>query len=72
LKVKLQVFTVSGKIIKALSHTINTEGTRSCEIEWDGRDEYGEKIGKGVYLYRLSVTSPDNIKKQTIGKLVIF
>ncbi|TMI65873.1 MAG: type IX secretion system sortase PorU [Bacteroidetes bacterium] len=72
LQVKIEVFTVTGKIIKSLSQTINTEGTRSCEVEWDGRDEYGTKVGRGVYLYRLKITSPDNHKKQTIGKLVIF
>jgi len=63
---------VAGKIIKSLSQTINTEGTRSCEMEWDGRDEYGAKLGRGVYLYRLKITSSDNHKKQAIGKLVIF
>jgi hypothetical protein len=72
LQVKIEIFTVAGRIIKSLSHTINTEGTRSCEVEWDGRDEYGAKIGRGVYLYRLKITSADNQKKQTLGKLVIF
>jgi Peptidase family C25 len=72
LLVKVEVFTVTGRIIKSLSQTINTEGTRSCEVEWDGRDEYGEKIGRGVYLYRLKITSADSHKKQAIGKLVIF
>jgi hypothetical protein len=72
LRVKINIFTVSGKIIKGLSSTINTAGTRSCEVEWDGLDEYGAKIGRGVYLYKLTVISPENIKKHTIGKLVIF
>lgn len=72
LVVKIEIFTVAGKIIKSLSQTINTEGTRSCEVEWDGRDEYGAKPGRGVYLYRVKITSPDNRRKQAIGKLVIF
>lgn len=72
LKINVNIFTVSGKIIKTLSSTINTEGTRSCEVEWDGRDTYGEKIGRGVYLYKLTVISPENIKKHTVGKLVVF
>jgi hypothetical protein len=63
---------VAGKIIKSLNHTINTTGNRSCEVEWDGRDEYGEKPGRGVYLYRIKITSADNRRKQVIGKLVIF
>ncbi|MBA2330599.1 MAG: type IX secretion system sortase PorU, partial [Flavisolibacter sp.] len=55
LKTKIEVFTVTGRIIKTLTKTINTAGNRSSDIEWDGRDEYGMKIGNGVYLYRLTV-----------------
>lgn len=72
LQVKIEIFSVAGKIIKSLNHTINTTGNRSCEVEWDGRDEYGEKPGRGVYLYRIKITSADNRRKQVIGKLVIF
>lgn len=72
LKVNVNIFTLSGKTIKTLSSTINTEGTRSCEVDWDGRDAFGEKIGRGVYLFKLTVTSPENSRKHFIGKLVIF
>jgi hypothetical protein len=39
LMVRLQIFTVSGRIIKTFQKTINTPGNRSNELEWDGRDE---------------------------------
>ncbi len=72
LQVKVQIFTITGKIIKTLNYTINTPGTRSSEVEWDGRDEYGAKLGRGVYLYKLKISTPENNKKQVIGKLIIF
>jgi hypothetical protein len=72
LQVRLQVFTISGRIIKMIQHTINTPGNRSDVLEWDGRDEYGDKVGKGVYLYKLSITAPGNKRKEKIEKLVIF
>ena len=25
---------------------------------WDGLDDFGDKIGKGVYVYKLTVKSP--------------
>jgi hypothetical protein len=56
---KAEVFTVSGKLIKTLAQAINTPGNRSSEILWDGRDEYGNKIGRGVYIYRLRVRTFD-------------
>lgn len=72
LQVRLQIFTLSGRVIKMIQKTINTPGNRSNELEWDGKDEYGDKVGKGVYFYRLSVTAPDRLKKEKIEKLVIF
>jgi hypothetical protein len=72
LQVSLQIFTLSGRIIKMIKGTINTPGNRSNDLEWDGRDEYGDKVGKGVYFYKLSVTAPGQLKKEKIEKLVIF
>lgn len=72
LEVQLQIFTISGRIIKMLKKTINTPGNRSSELEWDGKDDFGDKIGRGVYLYKLSVTAPGKLRKEKIEKLVIF
>jgi flagellar hook assembly protein FlgD len=72
LQVRVQVFTISGRVIKTIKRTINSPGNRSSELEWDGKDDYGDKVGKGVYFYKLSVTTPDNLRKEKIEKLVIF
>jgi hypothetical protein len=72
LQVRLQIFTLSGRVIKMIQKTINTPGNRSSDLEWDGRDEYGDKVGRGVYFYKLSVTAPGPLRKEKIEKLVIF
>ncbi len=72
LRVKLQIFTLSGRIIKMIEQTINTPGNRSIELEWDGRDEYGDRVARGTYLYRLTVIAPGGLKKEKIEKLVVF
>jgi hypothetical protein len=72
LTIKVEIFTVSGKLIKTLSQTINQPGNRSSEVDWDGLDEYGNKIANGVYLYRLRVQTPDGRSAQKWEKLVIL
>ena len=72
LQVTVQVFTVSGKLIKTLHQTINTTGFRSNEVEWDGRDDYGQKVGRGVYIYRLAVQAPNGKKAHKLERLVIL
>lgn len=72
LRVRIEIFTLTGRIINVLQKTINTEGDRSSEVQWDGKDEFGNKVGRGVYLYRLSVTAPGLKTKEKIEKLVVF
>ena len=72
LYVRVEVFSINGKLIKTLAQTINTTGNRSNEIMWDGRDEYGNKIGKGVYIYRLRVKTSSGKTADKWERLVIL
>lgn len=72
LDVSIQIMTITGRVIKTIHQIITTEGNRSAEIEWDGKDEYGGKLGRGVYLYKLRITTTGKKKKEVIEKLVIL
>jgi hypothetical protein len=73
LNVQVQIFTVSGKLVKTINETVQTEGNLSRTITWNGLDDFGAKIGKGVYVYKLKVLTVDsNIKAEKIEKLVIL
>lgn len=73
LETQIQIFTISGKLIKTINQSIQTNGTLSREISWNGLDDFGNKIGKGVYIYILKVNSPfSNISAEKIEKLVIL
>ncbi len=73
LEVQVQIFTVSGKLVKTINQNVLTEGSLSRSITWDGLDDFGKKIGKGVYVYRLSVTSTLTSKtEEKYEKLVIL
>ncbi len=72
LTTKVELFTVGGKLIKTLRQTINTAGNRSMELDWDGRDEWGNKIGRGVYIYRLYVKAANGKTASKWERLVIL
>lgn len=73
LDVQVQIFTVTGKVVKTLNRTIFTEGGQSRDIVWDGLDDFGDKIGKGVYVYKLTVKSSlTNQQVEKFEKLVIL
>ncbi|WP_319799985.1 type IX secretion system sortase PorU [Flavobacterium sp. N2038] len=73
LEVQVQVMTITGKVVWTKNQIITTEGFLSREITWDGRDDFGDRIGKGVYIYKLTVKSNlTNKKAEKYEKLVIL
>ena len=73
LDVQVQIMTIAGRIVKTINQQVITEGSLSREIKWDGRDDFGDRIGKGVYIYRMTVRSTQTGKKvEKIEKLVIL
>ncbi len=60
LDVMVQIYTISGRLIKTLEERINSTGYRLGDgdcIQWDGRDDYGDSLAKGVYVYKVKVRS---------------
>jgi hypothetical protein len=73
LEVQVQVFTVAGKLIKTINQNIQTAGNLSRNIIWNGLDDFGNKIGKGVYVYKLRVkATATNLVSEKYEKLVIL
>jgi flagellar hook assembly protein FlgD len=72
LNVLIQIFTVTGKLIKTITTNYYTDGNRSIPISWDGKDDYGDPIARGVYIYKLSVKNEQQQVAQKYEKLVIL
>lgn len=73
LQVQVQILSVAGRIVKTINQTIVNEGFNSRDIQWDGKDDFGNKVAKGVYIYKLKVKSiltGEQVEK--IEKLVIL
>ena len=73
LDVKVEIFTVSGKLVKTIMTQMATDGYRVDGIGWDGLDNFGDPIGKGVYVYKLTVqAASDRSRVSAFEKLVIL
>jgi hypothetical protein len=72
LEAQVQIFTVAGRLVRTINQTVNTVGFRSQGIEWDGKDDFGDQLAKGVYVYSVKVNSPDGQKAEKIEKLVLL
>ncbi|MEJ8804434.1 type IX secretion system sortase PorU [Pontibacter sp. H249] len=73
LEVQIQIYTISGKLVKTLETTSYASPSHLAEISWDGRDEYNDVLAKGVYIYKVNVRSQqDGSKISKFEKLVIL
>jgi len=72
LEVQIQILTVSGKLVKTINQIVHSEGFRSAGIPWDGKDDFGDQLSKGVYVYRLNVITEDGSKAEKLEKLVLL
>jgi hypothetical protein len=59
---KIQIMTISGKVVREITQDqigpIHI-GNNITEYAWDGRDEFGDQLANGVYLYRVILNTPD-------------
>ncbi len=57
LRVQVDVYTVSGKLVKTIHQEVFADSNRITGINWDGKDDFGDKLARGVYLYKVSIAN---------------
>lgn len=72
LEVQIQIFTISGKLVKTINQSMMNCGFRTPGIAWDGKDEFGDQLARGTYIYRVSANTPDGEKAEKFEKLVLL
>lgn len=57
-EIKIQIMTVTGRVVREI---LQSElgpiriGNNITEYAWDGKDEFGDQLANGVYIYRVLV-----------------
>jgi hypothetical protein len=65
---RIQILTITGKIVKEITLAELGPlkiGNNITQYKWDGRDQYGQQLANGVYLYRVLT----DMKGKKIDKL---
>ena len=83
---KIQIMTITGKIVREIDMTELGNihiGRNITQYAWDGKDQYGDRLANGVYLYRvmtrmndksidLNQTSASKYFNHEFGKMYLF
>ncbi len=71
INVKIRIFTVAGRLIRQIEKMGVNE--KFVKVNWDGRDQEGDIIANGTYLYKVIVQTADGeYNKSVLGKLAII
>ena len=84
--IKIQIMTVTGKVVREITQDelgVIRIGNNITEYAWNGKDEYGDQLANGVYIYRVVMdrdidpfkhreTSADKAFKKGYGKLYLL
>ncbi|GEO21757.1 putative type IX secretion system sortase PorU2 [Cyclobacterium qasimii] len=85
-EIKIQIMTITGKVVKEIFQDELgpiTIGNNITTYAWDGKDEFGDQLANGVYIYRVLVrkngqfmehrnTSADKAFKKGYGKMYLL
>jgi hypothetical protein len=52
-EIMLNIYNIKGQKVKTLTNSVYPQGNHN--VVWNGRDDNGQPVGSGVYLYRLQV-----------------
>jgi len=71
-EVGVDVFTVGGRLVRRIGEFHATAGAN--QVYWDGRDQQGDELANGVYLYRIHATSAlyRGDRAEVIGRAVVM
>ena len=65
-EVELIIYNIKGQKVKTLINEILPAGEHS--VIWNGRDSYGNRVGSGIYFYKLKASERSKVKKMLLFK----
>jgi hypothetical protein len=69
--VKIKVYTIAGRMIREIERQNINE--KFVTVDWDGRDQDGDEIANGTYLYKIIIKTIDGEHSQSVlGKLAVI
>ncbi len=70
LDVQINIYNLSGQIIKTIKNRYYSSGYRLGPVEWDGKTDSGRFIDEGMYFYQVIINNPDETISVINSKMI--
>ncbi|NUN69876.1 MAG: T9SS type A sorting domain-containing protein, partial [Bacteroidetes bacterium] len=65
-RIDLSIFDIQGKLVRTLENTMKEAGAH--RIQWDSRDNAGNRVASGTYFYRVQHNGQHLVNKLMLIK----
>lgn len=74
LEVTISIFNLSGRIIKVIKKRVPSTGYSIPPVTWDGNDDSGRRVGKGIYPYSVTIKVSEGTGEtaRASGRMIIL
>jgi hypothetical protein len=70
--ITVTIFSMNGLVIRILKTTLPATGYQLAPIEWDGNTSGGQRAGRGVYPFRVTITTGNGETSTISGRMIIY
>jgi hypothetical protein len=63
---------MNGVVIRILRTSVPATGYQLAPVEWDGNTSGGQRAGRGVYPYRVTITTGNGETSTISGRMIIY
>ncbi|MCZ7613528.1 MAG: T9SS type A sorting domain-containing protein [Ignavibacteriaceae bacterium] len=64
-EINIKIFTIAGRLVREIKLSSSELKYDFNKIYWDGRDEDGDILGNGIYLYKVIMRAGDRSEEVT-------
>lgn len=72
LSIRISIFNMNGQAIKIIETEVSSTGYRLPPVLWDGNDDGGKRVGRGIYPYTVTVTTGEGEVSKASGRMLIL
>ena len=72
LDITIDIFNIDGRIIRIIKTRVEPSGYTLPPVNWDGNDEGGRRVGKGMYPYTVTIVTGNRDVARATGQMIIL
>ncbi len=72
LQAQISIYTLTGKLVKTIQQILPADAFRVTGITWDGLDQNQNKLGRGTYIYKVTLNNGEENFSSNFQKLMLL